>query len=86
MSLVEGASGSTIGHSTAEAGLFLASFAQDRSQTTFAYLQERRLHNLSVQYVPVLDCMHSEKVFSAIQREPAVFHFMPISTSVARHC
>lgn len=52
----------------------------------FAYLQGRKLHNFSGQYMPVLYHVHSEKVFSAVQGEPPVFHFVHVTTSpIARH-
>ena len=43
--------------------------AQDHLQT-FKYIQERRLHNLSGQPVPLLGHPHSEKVFHDVQTEP----------------
>ena len=54
--------------------------AQDHIQTATEYLQRGRLHNLSVQPVPVLSHPHSEKVFPEVQREPAVFLCVPIAS------
>ena len=56
--------------------------AQDHVQTAFGYLQGWTLHNLSGHPVPVLGCPHSEKVFLDVQREPPVFHFVPIASGL----
>lgn len=60
-------------------------FQQGNIQVGFECLQ-RRLHHLSVQPVSVPSHPHSEKVFSHMQTELAVFQFKPIdSYPVARH-
>ena len=57
--------------------------AQDHAQMAFEYLQGWRLHNLTGQPVPVLSHPHGEKVFPDVQREPAVFQFVPIASCSA---
>ena len=58
--------------------------AQDSVQTAFEFLQGGRLHNLSGQLVPVLGHLHSRKVFPDVQREPPVFHCVPMASGPVR--
>jgi len=62
----------------------LEAVAQDHVQVALEYLQKRRqggrLHSLSGQPVPVLGHPHSKEVIPDVQREPAVFRFVPTAS------
>jgi len=46
--------------------------AQDDVQMALEYLQGRRLHNLSAQFVPLLSHLHSKNVLPDVWTEPPV--------------
>jgi len=66
----------------------LEQVAQHHVQTAFQYLQGWRFHILSGIPVLVLIHSHSEDVFSDVQREPPVFHFVPVAFGpvTVHHC
>jgi len=61
--------------------------AQDHIQMAFEYLQGWKLHNPLGQPVPVFSNPRRKKVFPDVQREPAVFQFVPIASGPGPgHC
>lgn len=53
-------------------------WSSPQDDTQRVYCQGWRIQKLSGQPVSVLQCLHSEEVFSYVQTEPPAFQFMPI--------